>query len=112
MIKIRIPLYATIIISGMLFNSLAYAEQIWVDVRTAREIKLDYIEGDLQISHFDIDKEIMRLYPDRNTEIGIYGSNGSRSGIAMFFLKAAGYEHVFNAETIDNARRIRGMTKE
>jgi len=110
--KIKAPLYAAIIISGMLFNSFAYAEQIWVDVRSDREIKLDYIEGDLQISHFDIDKEIMRLYPDRSTEIGIYGSNGSRSGIAMFFLKAAGYEHVFNAETINNARRIRGIVKE
>ena len=117
MIKRRTPfcaaiIYSGLIISGMLFNSFAYAEQVWVDVRTAREVKLDRIEGDIQISHFDIDKEIMRLYPDRNTEIGIYGSNGSRSGLAMFFLKAAGYEHVFNAETINNARRIRGIIKE
>jgi len=94
-----------------LSSSLAYAEQIWVDIRTPREIKLDHIEGDLQISHFDIDKEIMRLYPDRSTEIGLYGSNGSRSGIAMFFLKAAGYEHVLNVETINNARKIRGLAK-
>ena len=112
MIKIRASFYTAVIISGMLFNSFAYADQIWVDVRTAREIKLDRIEGDLQISHFDIDKEIVRLYPNRYTEIGIYGSNGSRSGLAMFFLKAAGYEHVFNAETINNARRIRGIVKE
>ena len=96
----------------MSFNSFSYAEQVWVDVRTSKEIKLDHIEGDLQISHFDIDKEIMRLYPDRNTEIGLYGSNGSRFGMAMFFLKAAGYEHVFNAETIHNARRIRGIIRD
>lgn len=112
MIKIRASFYAATIISIMLFNSFAYADQIWVDVRTEREAKLDHIEGDLQISHFDIDKEITRLYPDKTTEIGIYGSNGSRSGLAMFFLKAAGYEHVFNAETINNARRIRGIVKE
>ena len=107
--NIKKVLLLTIAMTGSLSNSFAYAEQIWVDVRTPREIKLDYIEGDLQISHFDIDKEIMRLYPDRSTEIAIYGSNGSRSGLAMFFLKAAGYEHVLNAETINNARKMRGL---
>lgn len=118
MINIKTSLYAVIIATGMLFSQLSFAESeakgaepIWIDVRTARESKIDHIEGDLRMSHFDIDKEVMKLYPDRSTKIGVYGTNGTRSGLALYFLLSAGYENVFNAESIDQVREIRGIVK-
>ena len=121
MINFKTPFYAMMIVAGIFSSQLSYAdttnnntaaaEPIWIDVRTARESKIDHIEGDLRMSHFDIDKEVMKLYPDRSTKIGVYGSNGTRSGLALYFLLSAGYENVFNAESIDQVRKIRGLDK-
>ncbi len=96
----------------MLLSAAVHAEAIWIDTRSAAEHFFDSIPGDARFSHTDIVKEVSALYPDKNQEIRLYCRSGVRSGKAMEALKVAGYQNVFNAGGIDNAREERGLLGE
>lgn len=87
----------------------AYAEAVWIDVRTAAEHKINHIEGDIRISYENIVREVSRLYPDKNTEIHLYCRSGRRASIAQSALKGAGYQTVYNAKTVAGARKARNL---
>ncbi|KXF81558.1 rhodanese-like domain-containing protein [Enterovibrio coralii] len=98
-----------VILFLFLFSAVTRAETVWIDTRSSFEHFFDNIEGDARISHGDIVEEVSKLYPDKNTEIGLYCVRGVRAGKAMEALQRAGYENVFNAGSIDEARAARGM---
>ncbi len=94
-------------------SSLAYAEAdsgpVWIDVRTVFEHAIDRIDGDIRISWGDIVEGVTELFPDKETEIHLYCRSGARSSRALAALKAYGYNNVFNAGGIGDARKQRGL---
>jgi len=95
----------------MLSSLSSYAEPVWIDVRSAMEYSLDHIEGDPRISHGDVNTEIPKLYPDKDTEIILYCRSGGRAGKAQQALEDLGYTNVTNAGGIDDAREKRKIQK-
>lgn len=98
-----------LIVAGLLWCSLALAETVWIDVRSAEEYQRDHIEGDLRISHWEIVPGVTERFPDRDTEIRLYCRSGARAGKARSALEAAGYTNVSNVGGIDDARAERGL---
>ncbi|WP_258546877.1 MULTISPECIES: rhodanese-like domain-containing protein [unclassified Psychromonas] len=90
-------------------SSLAFADPVWIDVRTLSESLRNNIPGDLRISHSNIVREVTKLYPDKSTEIHLYDKTGGRSDIAMSALERAGYEFVTNEGSIEEAKQKRGL---
>lgn len=105
---LRALLLFTLIFSA----SLVQAEEVWIDVRSALEHKIDHIEGDLRVTHSDIVKEVSTLFPDKSTEIKLYCRSGGRAGKALSALNEAGYSNVENVGGIDDARKVRQLSEE
>ena len=95
----------------LLVGTAALAEEVWVDVRSSLEHKVDNIEGDPLIAHSDIVPGVQALYPDKNTPIRLYCRSGGRAGKAEEALRAAGYTNVENVGGIDDARKRRGLAE-
>jgi phage shock protein E len=93
----------------MALSSLAQAEAVWIDVRTAAENEANGIQGDVLIPHTEIVKQVSELFPDKNTEIYLYCRSGNRSGQATAALKQAGYTAVSNAGSVGDARKQRNI---
>lgn len=93
------------------FSMPSFADGIWIDVRTLSENNRDNIPGDIRISHSNIVKEVLKLYPDKNTKLNLYDKTGGRSDIAISALEQVGYKHLHNAGSIDEARKERGLTR-
>lgn len=96
-------------VTSLLWFSIAYAETVWIDVRTAEEHERSSIEGDIRITHTEIVPGITKRFPDKDTEIRLYCRSGARAGKAMSALEKAGYTNVSNAGGIDDARKERGL---
>jgi phage shock protein E len=94
---------------AMIFTSQAIAETVWIDVRSAEEYAQDHINGDIRISHEEIVPNVIKLVPDKNTEIQLYCKSGRRAGIAASNLKEAGFTNVSNAGGINDARKERAV---
>lgn len=100
-----------VIALSIVFSSVAAAETVWIDVRTAIEHKLDSIDGDPRITHSEILSEISKVVTDKDTEIHLYCRSGGRAGRAMSELIDAGYTNVSNAGGIGDAREQRGLVE-
>jgi len=109
--KIKTAIYAVTLAAVTLFSQLSYADPVWIDVRSLQENQMDNIEGDILISHLDIVEELSKIYPDKNTDIRLYCRSGRRAGEALSALKLAGYHSVENVGSIENARKVRAITK-
>ena len=94
----------------MLFASHAVqAEEVWIDVRSVMEHKVDSIQGDVHIPHEQIVEKIKAVYPDKETEIRLYCRSGGRAGKALSALQKAGYKDVKNMGGIEDARIKRNL---
>ena len=94
---------------ALLLASLAWAEPVWVDVRSVEEHQQSHIAGDPRINHTDVVAELPALVPDKSTPVYLYCRSGRRAGVAKQALEKAGYQHVVNAGGIDDARAQRGL---
>lgn len=108
--KLKSLLGIQFFIMAVLLSTLAFADAVWIDVRSSAEHYIDSIEGDVRISHGDIVEGVNKLYPDKNTEIRLYCRSGGRAGLAMSALKEAGYTNLSNAGGISDARKERGLS--
>lgn len=110
--KSKLIIHAIIVTVGILLSSIAYADPVWIDVRSLLENKVDNIDGDIRISHTDIVEGVNKLYPDKNTDIRLYCRSGRRAGEALSALNREGYNNVENVGSIGNARKVRSIIKE
>lgn len=101
-----------LILLSFFFSTMAFANPIWVDVRSQEEYDQNHIEGDIRISHEQIVAEIMKQFPDKDTEIHLYCRSGRRAGIARSELIEAGYKNVSNAGGINEVRKSRALSQE
>ena len=106
----RIQMYfGGLLVCLFILSPLAFAEPVWIDVRTLSESLRNKIPGDVRISHSNIVREVTELYPDKSTEIHLYDKTGGRSDIALTALERAGYKFVTNEGSIEEAKQKRGL---
>ncbi len=107
--KLKMSLLNLSVILMVSLSGLAWAEVVWIDVRSSLEHAVDNIEGDIRISHNEIVERVSEQFPDKNTTIHLYCRSGGRAGIAMSSLQQAGYSDVKNMGSIGDAREERGL---
>lgn len=92
--------------------AFAQADDVYIDVRTWLEYKVDHIDGDTRIHVSDIVDGVNEQFPDKDTPIRLYCERGVRAETALQKLKAAGYLNVKNVGGIDDVResRFNGQT--
>ena len=71
-----------------------------VDVRTAAEFADGHIQGARNVPVQDIERKLRELPKDK--PLILYCHSGSRSGLALQMLQAAGYTNVYNAGSLDS----------
>lgn len=69
---------------------------ILVDVRSPQEYNEGHMEGAILLPEYDLKKKVNMLLPNKNTNIIVYCSTGTRSKKAQQELKEMGYKKVFN----------------
>lgn len=109
--KLKSLFRITFVLVAVFFNTLSYADTVWIDVRSPVEHAIDSVEGDVRISYGEIVEEVTKLFPDKTTEIHLYCQSGGRAAKAMSSLEAAGYTNVVNAGGISDARKERGISQ-
>jgi phage shock protein E len=93
---------------ALLINS-AFADPIWIDVRTVEESREDNIDGDANIPLAELTAANLTARYGKDAELMLYCRSGNRAGQAKELLDAAGFTNVTNAGSIDDARNLRGL---
>jgi phage shock protein E len=96
---------------ALIFNS-AFADPIWIDVRSLEEFNKDHIEGDTHIPLAELAAEKLTAQYGKDAELMLYCRSGNRAGQAKQLLDAAGFTKVTNAGSIDEVRTLRGLKLE
>lgn len=69
---------------------------IIIDVRSPQEYEEGHVDGAILIPEYEIKKSIENKVKDKNQNIVVYCSSGTRSKKAQKSLKKLGYENVYN----------------
>ena len=69
---------------------------ILVDVRSKQEYDEGHMEGEILLSEYDIKNKANMLLPNKNMNIIVYCSSGTRSKKAKEELQNMGYKNVYN----------------
>lgn len=77
-------------------NLILSKEAILVDVRSPQEYEEGHMKGATLLPEYDIKKKAKDLLPDKNKEIVVYCSSGTRSKKAQEELQDMGYTKVYN----------------
>ena len=67
-----------------------------IDVRSNQEYEEGHLDGAINISMYNIEKEISNYVKNKNDLIILYCSSGGRSREAKRILENLGYEEVYN----------------
>ncbi|MGQ9426440.1 rhodanese-like domain-containing protein [Gilvimarinus sp. F26214L] len=94
-----------------LLSLVALAEDqghnVWIDVRSEAEYKVDHMEDSTLIPHTEIADGIAKLNLDKSAPIKLFCRSGGRAGMAKQTLESLGYSNVENAGGLDQARKLR-----
>lgn len=93
----------------LLGTRAAWADPVWIDVRTVEEYSANHIDGDANIPLAAIDAQALAAQYGKDAELMLYCRSGNRAGQAQELLKAAGFTNVTNAGGIDEVRTLRGL---
>lgn len=80
----------------LIMSTLAYANEIWIDVRTADEFNSGHIQGAAHIPYEEIAARISEITTDKDATIHLYCRSGNRSGIAQQTLQGMGFKNAVN----------------
>lgn len=105
----KYTLKSALVFLFFIFSISVQGESVWIDVRTSQEHEVNQIQGDLLIPHGQISEDIVKHYPNKETQIHLYCRSGKRAGKAKSDLNKMGYKNVFNEGSIENARKVRGL---
>jgi phage shock protein E len=99
-----------VLFAGLLLCAqAAYAEPVWIDVRSAEEYASDHIDGDANVPLAEIDAQALADKYGKDAELMLYCRSGNRAGQALEILKSAGFSKVSNAGGIADVRTLRGL---
>ncbi len=102
----------TLIVALLLWAPALFAQELWIDVRTAEEYKAGHLEGAVHIAYDEIEQKIAEVTADKTTEIKLYCRSGRRSGIALETLRSMGYSNVSNAGAYETLKQKMPITNE
>ena len=71
-------------------------EEIWIDVRSPQEYREQHLDTAVNIPFMQIMQRITEVTTDRQANISLYCTVGSRAEIAKKILESMGYENVVN----------------
>ncbi len=77
-------------------DSILSKGAILVDVRSPQEYEEGHMEGAILLPEYDIRKKAKTLLPNKNMNIIVYCSSGTRSKKAQEELQEMGYTKVYN----------------
>lgn len=98
-----------VLLATFLYSAQAYADPVWIDVRTVEEYSADHIDGDANVPLAALDAQALADKYGRDAELMLYCRSGNRAGQAQEILKAAGFTRVTNAGGIADVRTLRGI---
>ena len=92
---------------GVIFVNapLAFADDLWIDVRSNEEYAGEHLQGAVNIPHTEIAQEITKLTTDKSATIKLYCRSGNRAGLAKTALEELGYTHVENVGGLEDAKK-------
>ena len=86
------------------FNRIQKGEQVnLIDVREDKEWEAGKIKGSVHIGKGIIERDIVKYYPDKSTELILYCGGGFRSALAAKSIKEMGYK---NAISMDGGIKV------
>jgi phage shock protein E len=80
----------------LIMANLTFAQDIWIDVRTADEFNAGHLDGAIHIPYEEIATRISEVTTDKTATIRLYCRSGNRSGIAQQTLQSVGFTKVTN----------------
>lgn len=80
----------------LIMANTTFAQDIWIDVRTAEEFNAGHLEGAIHIPYEEIAARISEVTTDKDATIRLYCRSGNRSGIAQQTLQSIGFTEVTN----------------
>lgn len=98
-----------LLLVSLLCGSAAFAEPVYIDVRTVDEYSADHIEGDLNLPLAELDTAALAERFGKDAELVLYCRSGNRAGQAMEQLLAAGFTNVSNGGGISDIRELRAQ---
>lgn len=98
--------YLLTILTSLLFISPAWADTVWIDVRTIEEFEQDHIEGHSNIPLATIEEQGTLSLANKDDEINLYCRSGRRAETAKTVLEAAGFTNVKNLGGIEDVRAL------
>ena len=69
-----------------------------IDIRSKQEYEEGHLDGAINISLYNIEKEIEKVVKNKSSKVILYCSSGSRSKKAKKILEDLGYNEVYNLE--------------
>jgi phage shock protein E len=90
-------------------GSVAWADPVYIDVRTVEEYSADHIEGDLNLPLAELDTEALAARFGKDAELVLYCRSGARAGQALQQLVTAGFTNVSNGGGISDVRQLRAI---
>ena len=84
----------------------AWADPVWIDVRSQAEYDSGHVSGALLMPHTEIASMITAAVPDKNAEIHLYCRSGRRAQAALETLQALGYTKVKNEGGYEQAQQV------
>lgn len=73
-----------------------HSDSILLDVRSLQEYNEGHLQGAINIPVYDLEKEVSKKLPNKDTVIIIYCSSGHRSKRAKDLLEKLGYSNIYN----------------
>ena len=92
---------------GVLFlwclAGMAWADPVWIDVRSEAEFQQQHKPGALLMPHGEIAQRITAAGIEKDAEVYLYCRSGKRAGIAKQALEQLGYSKVINVGGLEDA---------
>jgi rhodanese-related sulfurtransferase len=89
------------VVDGAAAKALVASGAKVVDVRTAQEFASGHVPGAINIPYEEVGKRTAEIGPP-STPVVLYCRSGRRSAIAADSLKKAGYQNLYDMQTVTN----------
>ena len=98
------------LLTGISMN--AFAEKVWIDVRTAEEYAKGHVAGALLMPHDQIAVLIADKVSDKTAPLHLYCGTGRRADIVRNTLLQMGYTNIENHGSVENAMIVADESNE
>ena len=110
---LKITTFREVVLISLLFLKLITvpaiaqdsSDEIWIDVRSPQEYRQGHLQEAINIPFMEIMQQITEVTTDKQANIRLYCTVGSRAQIAKQILDSMGYENVVNKGGLKDIKR-------